>query len=521
MYPYRQKEAQIEKVDQSQGLWSGFISKIFSGAKKANTISVTSMATNGKTIILGYSNGTWAIYDLKSRKLQDKIYQLSSSEQPVSKLEVHYYETVDKEVKATILISLINGIVKWWDYETLNLYARLNVDMVVDFSYFKAKSLPNIGVITKNKYIHVYRWDDFWTFTKIIKVKLKKTPLNFIISKDKGIISYSDNYEFFKIITDQNQKMRIETQNLLSKTLVDKTAPIIYLDALRAFVISKSRWSYYVDKMSGSINKGSSIKIIWRAGTPHKVMVVRPYLIGIMEDAIEIKCLFNPNRVTQIIQDPSFNIWEVAVNKGLLEDTYLTHLDSLFIYSYDKDEDDPSYWVHKLTELVQIDGKRQVLNLIENELYSTAMKIWEFLMNKNYEGLSSQEYHNFQKGRAFYCFFTKKDYKLSISLLKKVNVPTEEVILLFTDLYPKYAIDQMIERFGINIKNIPYLKDQIDIYNPVINSMIYENKRKRTLSYVKNNPKYSKLLSCDQVYLYFRYDQRKQRWKVYMHFWTY
>lgn len=78
----------------------------------------------------------------------------------------------------------------------------------------------------------------------------------------------------------------------------------------------------------------------------------------------------------------------------------------------------------------------------------------------------------------------KKDYKLSISLLKKVKVPPEEVILLFTDLYPKYAIDQMIERFEIKIKNIPYLKDQIDVYSPVINSLVYDNKRKRTLSYV-------------------------------------
>ena len=73
-------------------------------------------------------------------------------------------------------------------------------------------------------------------------------PLNFIMVKDKGIISYSDNYEFFKIITGDNQKMRLETQKLLSKTLVEKTAPIIYLESLRAFVISKSKCSYYVDK---------------------------------------------------------------------------------------------------------------------------------------------------------------------------------------------------------------------------------------------------------------------------------
>jgi hypothetical protein len=75
------------------------------------------------------------------------------------------------------------------------------------------------------------------------------------------------------------------------------------LEPLKAFVISKSKYSYYVDKMSGSINKGSSIKITWRSGTPLKVLIVRPYLVGLMEDSIEIKCMFNPNRVVQIITD--------------------------------------------------------------------------------------------------------------------------------------------------------------------------------------------------------------------------
>jgi hypothetical protein len=106
------------------------------------------------------------------------------------------------------------------------------------------------------------------------------------------------------------------------------------------------------------------------------------------------------------------------------------------------------------------------------------------LTNKNYERLSQDEYQNFQKGRAFYCFFVKKDYKLSISLLKKVNVPPEEVILLFADLYPKVAIDQMIERFGINIKEIPYLNDQLSIYSPVMQSLKIDNSRKRTVSFV-------------------------------------
>lgn len=185
----------------------------------------------------------------------------------------------------------------------------------------------------------------------------------------------------------------------------------------------------------------------------------------------------------QVVHDVSFKNCHVAVNPGLMENNFLKKLDSIIIYSNAQAHDeDPK--CHKLLELVQIDGKRQVKSLIENEMYSTAMKICDFLINKNYERLSQDEYQNFQKGRTFYCFFVKKDYKLCISLLKKVNVPPEEVILLFADLYPKVAIDQMIERFDINIKEIPYLNDQQSVYSPVVHSLKIDHSRKRTVSFV-------------------------------------
>lgn len=167
--------------------------------------------------------------------------QLSTSYQKVEKLVAHHFYTNDREVKTTILISLINGIVKLWDYETLNLYCKLPVEQARDFSYFKHNGMPNISLITRNKYMHIFHCKEFWSFTRIAKIKLKKTPLNFIMVKDKGIISYEDNYEFFTLINDGVQSPKLHTQSLLSKTLIEHTAPIIYLESLRAFVISKSR----------------------------------------------------------------------------------------------------------------------------------------------------------------------------------------------------------------------------------------------------------------------------------------
>lgn len=82
--------------------------------------------------------------------------------------------------------------------------------------------------------------------------------------------------------------------------------------------------------------------------------------------------MFNPNRVIQIINDPFLNVNQICVNRGTIDDEYMSKLESLFVYTLDSHENMP---VHKLSELTQIDGELQVLNLTENELYSTATKI--------------------------------------------------------------------------------------------------------------------------------------------------
>lgn len=102
---------------------------------------------------------------------------------------------------------------------------------------------------------------------------------------------------------------------------------------------------------------------------------VRPYLIGIMENAVEIKSLFNPNRVAQVIKGVNLTECKFAINKGKLEDTHMAKLDSLLIFAAVPSREDATILQNCISELVQIDGKKQVLHLIESELYSTAMKI--------------------------------------------------------------------------------------------------------------------------------------------------
>ena len=62
-------------------------------------------------------------------------------------------------------------------------------------------------------------------------------------------------------------------------------------------------------------------------------------------------------------------------------------------------------------------------------------------------------------------------------------MPTEEIILLFTELYHKPAIDQLIDKFNIEVNNIPYLKNKLVIYSPMIQSLKLEQGRKRNVSH--------------------------------------
>ena len=136
------KDNEETKVEGTQKGYFSFFSNIFKDNNSENEISVTAIATNGKSVILGYSNGTCGVYvlDKNGGYTQESLHQLSTSGQPVNKLEVHFMEFDDKELKITVLISQINGIVKWWNYDNISLYTRFNVDGVLDFSFTKNKS---------------------------------------------------------------------------------------------------------------------------------------------------------------------------------------------------------------------------------------------------------------------------------------------------------------------------------------------------------------------------------------------
>ena len=98
--------------------------------------------------------------------------------------------------------------------------------------------------------------------------------------------------------------------------------------------------------------------------------------------------------------------------------------------------------------------------LIERKLYSTGLKICDFLLENNFEGASSgfsrEQYERLQKEKGFYNFIVKQRYQIAKDIFKEYKVPLSQVIMLFADLYPETYIKQLITMFDVKVKEIPY-----------------------------------------------------------------
>lgn len=73
----------------------------------------------------------------------------------------------------------------------------------------------------------------------------------------------------------------------------------VFDESIQAFVITKEDVSFYMD-LKGVYDREFN-KIKW-SDRVLRVAVVRPYVIGFLPHSIEIKCIFNPNRVVQKIE---------------------------------------------------------------------------------------------------------------------------------------------------------------------------------------------------------------------------
>jgi len=109
-----------------------------------------------------------------------------------------------------------------------------------------------------------------------------------------------------------------------------------------------------------------------------------------------------------------------------------------------------------LLKLTQIDPNIYVHMLIERKLYSTSLKICDFLLDINYEWLTKEYYEKLQREKGFYNFIIKRRYQVAREIFQEYKVPLQQVVILFSELFPLIYLERLKELFEIDLKEIPY-----------------------------------------------------------------
>jgi hypothetical protein len=152
------------------------------------------------------------------------------------------------------------------------------------------------------------------------KFSLDNVPHSFLVYRDTFVITYVTHLEYVRVdnkgkdtecITRINPLLwhgnnggeGIPSSNSSEEAALGLHAShmsiVVFDESIQAFVITKDDTSFYMD-LKGVYDREFN-KIKW-SDRVIRVAVVRPYLIGFLPNSIEIKCIFNPNRVVQKVE---------------------------------------------------------------------------------------------------------------------------------------------------------------------------------------------------------------------------
>jgi hypothetical protein len=130
----------------------------------------------------------------------------------------------------------------------------------------------------------------------LTKVSLEQIPLSFLVHRDIFLINYKSHTEYIRIEGKGKETETLTRLNLWQNNEPDsKYMPEpVFDESIQAFVITKEDYSFYLD-LKGVYDREFN-KIQWSDHVLN-VEIVRPYLVGFLPNSIEIKNIFNPNRV--------------------------------------------------------------------------------------------------------------------------------------------------------------------------------------------------------------------------------
>ena len=114
-------------------------------------------------------------------------------------------------------------------------------------------------------------------------------------------MTYKNNSEYIRVENKGKDSEAITRLNLwFNGETEHKYNPLpVFEESIQAFIITRDEYSFYMD-LRGVCDREYN-KIRWSEHVMH-VEVCRPYLIGFLPNSIEIKNIFNPNRVVQKVE---------------------------------------------------------------------------------------------------------------------------------------------------------------------------------------------------------------------------
>jgi len=151
------------------------------------------------------------------------------------------------------------------------------------------------------------------------RVSLELVPSSFLVWRDIFVLTYPTHLEYIRL---EDKGRDTETMTRINPLLWDE-AKVVFDESIQAFVVTKDDASFYLD-LKGVYDREFN-KIKW-SDRVERVAVVRPYLVGFLQNSvIELKCIFNPNRVVQKIELLQSSILRhtVAHNQADLDSLYV------------------------------------------------------------------------------------------------------------------------------------------------------------------------------------------------------
>eukprot|EP00347_Sterkiella_histriomuscorum_P020588 403337236 len=422
--------------------------------RQSQQAEISAMCALKDLLAIGFSNGVLILFDIDKLDIIFSHKHFTKNDKPIDKLKLFQIDqstsNTHSDEPINLLLSLSDGFLSYHRFPKIQIVDELLVENnIIDFHPYIVQQTPFLATLHKYpRELKIFRLRSRLEYKYLTKVMLDYVPLGFTVYKDIFLITYRDFSEYLRI-DNKGRDVESVTRFTLWQNDEQEQArfnPLpVFDESIQAFVITKEDYSFYMD-VKGVYDREFN-KIKWSDHVMH-VEIVRPYLVGFLPNSIEIKNIFNPNRVVQKIELLQSAICRHAVAQNHI---CLRELDSMYILLNRKQSN-----IKVLLKMTQIDPRVQINMLIERKLYSTGLKFYELLLDNNFDGMTKEQYDKLQREKGFYNFIVKRRYYIAKDIFKEYKVPQQQVILLFSEIYPTIFIQKLIEMFDINVKEIPY-----------------------------------------------------------------